>query len=1516
MPRPGGESGKLGDRYEAVWTVDSLLDVLVGESLSITVEPFDRSESLGIEFKMEQENAVEFHSAKRQTTGQLWSIADLMRNGDNGRSVLGDLLSKLELFPSSLVVFVSGTMARDLEEVCRAASESRDAVAFEERLDSVSRELRKKFDERLLRPQFSGNLPHAWQTLRRVRVVGWDEREMIRRIDQRIREKLYRPDGASLDATAVRCLLAEMVFEWFGQSIKRQEIIDHLAAHGVAERDWARERGPRELVEKRNTAYIRHVESELIAGERIARAEAAEAAEALVRGCKKRGVFIGAAGLGKSCAVAQTLVHLRREEIPHLALRLDLQTEVLSSRRLGEGLGLPESPVLVLAGIANGGRCVLVLDQLDAISFASGRNQRLWDLFEEMMAEAEGYPQMRVLLACRAFDAEHDPRLRRLLADSNNTVRIDLGKLPPDTVNELVRNNAGIDPANLESVHLDLLRTPLHLSLYLQSDPRAQPHFSSIQELLGRYWTHKRRLVNQQLGRECLWHEIIQRLVDRLSREQTLSAPHTLLDPFDEAMVAAMASQNVIVLDGDSVRFFHELFFDYCCARLFAEQGITLLEFLTEEGREQHLFRRAQVRQILEFERERDASAYLRDLRDLLTAPHVRYHLRKLALDWLAGLGSPREQEWELLESLDQTTPIGLSATRVPWGHPAWVTLLDGIGVWERWIESSDAEVVRVAVRMLSLPDVMKACSAGIARLFRPYIEGQKTWRDEFCELFYFGELHHSREMFELFLDANRRRLLVKKNRLGWSRYESLALMQPDYAVELLAVVLDLRVATTADAAEEDEAGESAAEFIANTARHAPEAFAREVMPRFIKELSERSPDDWDSDLRFLRRMSFRSYNSTTALEQGLESALGVLAREQPQVLDTLTASAEELPHDSLSTLLLSSWGEGGAYYADKIVKYLLFEPGRLGLGYSAWGTGNGIAAIARASVRSASSHCSQSNYAHLEAAILAFSPKFEREDPKRLGYRRMLLLECLPAERISHEARIHFEELKRKFPWEKFEMPRHGGGVSFVGSPMPGDAVKHMTNKQWLVAMRRYANDRDPGAGFMKGGKHQLSSELRVQAQIYKSRFARLALHMEDGIAPEYFNAILTGITATTESSNGSSTLPATAMESLDTQVIIQVIDRVSAIGVHECARDICWAIRRVVGEQSPPGIVSILCHYAMNDPDPEKEEWREMSGESPVWGGDPHFHGMNSVRGAAAEALGSLLFADQNYFTEIEPAVLSVVRDRSVAVRSCALVCLVAMLNFDRDRAVALFIELCENADEVLNTHYSEQFIYHSTYEHYETLRPVLQRMLQSGDDESRAIASRQIALAAFHDSDAASNVQQVLDGNAVCRKAAAGVYARNLGHAASRTICAERLAQFFEDPDSGVRAAAADCFRMLPPALLTSETNLMFQFIESQACIENSHDLIQPLEQCVAALPEVICRIPERLIAEHRAKGGGEHIEVRRWTYHLPALIARLYEQTPDALIKSRCLNIIDGMLELGFSEIEKELAQVER
>ena len=69
MPRAGGESDKLGNRYEGLWTVYNLLDVLAGDAVALEPEAYE--ESKGIEFiKTKRDNSQEFHSVKRQRPGR------------------------------------------------------------------------------------------------------------------------------------------------------------------------------------------------------------------------------------------------------------------------------------------------------------------------------------------------------------------------------------------------------------------------------------------------------------------------------------------------------------------------------------------------------------------------------------------------------------------------------------------------------------------------------------------------------------------------------------------------------------------------------------------------------------------------------------------------------------------------------------------------------------------------------------------------------------------------------------------------------------------------------------------------------------------------------------------------------------------------------------------------------------------------------------------------------------------------------------------------------------------------------------------------------------------------------------------------------------------------------------------------------------------------------------------------------------------------------------------------------
>ena len=72
------------------------------------------------------------------------------------------------------------------------------------------------------------------------------------------------------------------------------------------------------------------------------------------------------------------------------------------------------------------------------------------------------------------------------------------------------------------------------------------------------------------------------------------------------------------------------------------------MEFLTAS--EQHLFRRAQVRQVLAYLRDADRSRYCSELSALLADSRVRIHIKDLILATLVSVDDPDDDEWAVLE--------------------------------------------------------------------------------------------------------------------------------------------------------------------------------------------------------------------------------------------------------------------------------------------------------------------------------------------------------------------------------------------------------------------------------------------------------------------------------------------------------------------------------------------------------------------------------------------------------------------------------------------------------------------------------------------------------------------------------------------------------------------------------------------------------------------------------------------------------------------------------------------------
>jgi hypothetical protein len=474
--RSAGEADKLANAYEGLWTTRELFDVLDGKALALEIEPLIDGE--GIEFiKHLARGASEHHSVKIQTPRNGWTLAELTKpHKKTKRTFLGDLLSKTSADPRAFGIFVSQVSANALRIICEDARVSPDLKSFQLRLGGSAERI-GDFRKYVL-PICAGDSSRALDELKRIRVDTITNDHLLKEVERDVARSFYRPDGAPLDVSAVRRLLAEFILDSVGKRIERQAILDRLEKDGVREAAWARDQVILQIVAERNETYRIHVTQQLINGNQIPRREAGEAFDFLTsKAPEKFGGFVGIAGLGKSCATAELLQRLQAAGVIFIALRLDVQTEAMTARGFGQQMGLPTSPVDVVAGIAEGGPCVLIIDQLDALSFASGRNQNLWAVFEDLLFQVQKYPNLRVWFACREFDLENDHRLRELVTrERAKCVRLAL--LDMETVKQEV-NKAGVDPAIFGPAQLELLRTPMHLSLYLEGNPAGKPLFNT-----------------------------------------------------------------------------------------------------------------------------------------------------------------------------------------------------------------------------------------------------------------------------------------------------------------------------------------------------------------------------------------------------------------------------------------------------------------------------------------------------------------------------------------------------------------------------------------------------------------------------------------------------------------------------------------------------------------------------------------------------------------------------------------------------------------------------------------------------------------------------------------------------------------------------------------------------------------------------------------------------------------------------------------------------------------------------
>ena len=1528
----GGQADKLGNRYEGFWVARQLVRLVLGEIAAVQLEAVGDDED-GVDLwvtGLDGRRNPQQCKRKNRSNGR-WTLADL-----RSRRVLQYLAAQLRAHPGAAFTFVSADPApglRDLAETARLAGDDagaffRDALGVAARaadLRAFAAGVGSDADDPARRAELFDLL-----TRTHTHVFG-DDREGRAGVGA-----LARPviDG---DGAAVVEALANLAQDNMGRVLRADEVRAHLCARGFPPRDLAGNPLVSARVEHLRSEFrdgLRHL---LIQSESIERPEAAGVAE-LIGGGERLVVLHGRAGGGKSCVLLQLLDALDRAGVPHLPLRLDRRRPAGSARRFGiDGCDLPDSPAVCLHSLAAGGRAVLVLDQLDAVRWSPLHPGSGWEACREVMDEALALPGLAVVVACRTFDLRDDQQVmawRRQRGDGGREAgaEVEVGDLPESAVARAVER-AGVPPGALTPNQVRLLRTPLHLSLWVRvAAGSARPVFDTPTELMHAFWGVQFEDAARHGVPGAEFRAAVTALTTAMDRAGRLSVPSRVLEGFSQA-AASLRSQHVVTESGREVAFAHQNYFEYQLATRLIDHatagGRPVAEWL--RGTDQSLMRRTQLRLVLTLLRDESPAGCVAVVRSILDDPAVRFHLKQLALRVLGEFPDPTAPERALgCELTSDVNWRGHAFAQIFLRHRVWFEALCDAGVLARWFESGDDADIGSGLWLCQV--WATACGERVAGALALHLAAPDPWPAWVAGVLAFDPADDPERLF-----AHRLRSIREGFGRDYLVLERLAAARPERCAALIDAHLDRRWAAPDSTRGRNRSGRNneipylfdheEAGHLRAAARAAPEAFWPALAGRVAaaceatRQAPRRSgPDEFWRDSTWPVGRLLAPDPHLTALPEIVAHAGAALTGRDPAGF--VAGALAHHPSATVQAMVGRALGLAPAAASEVAVNWLCGHPRRLTLrdhGGRRHGVASGI-------ITAHSAACSDGAYRRLERLILGHYPARERRSAEwqrhclqsgrsvgnDLGRSQLALLRLLPQGRLGARAAARLTSYERKFAGAPAEPDSVRFGMArVVQSPIRPEDAEEISDCGWLEIVRNAGRNgglrgfEEVGGRLVERSRRAYARSLGERAAIEPGRFARLALRFPADAHPAYSAEVLNAAARAAP--------PQPDQEGWSPAPDAEVAALVRHVGYKtdtEVATALCRLARDRRAAAADPDTLALVRRYAAEHPHPATE-W-SVTNRGPEPEPDYELDAINCVRGAALDAVAGLLFDEPCLAGEFEPALRSATGHPSMAVRVAAVRACLPLLNGPRDLAVELFLLAADGADDrAMATQSAERFLSHAIVTHAGQLDGLLRRLAASAHPSAATAGA--MWLAAGWVVGTMPPVGDLLAGNPAQRRGAALAAAAHCGRVQLAGRCAELLTALAADPDESVQEALAQCLvngrALRTPAgqgaveaLLRGPAYRKVLPYASHA-LRHHGDSLLPLAGAMLA------------VCDGAGSGGAG---VRDEFMLLAPALLRLYEQAEvagDERTRAACLDRWDRLLETGNLWLERTLDRLE-
>ena len=1086
-------------------------------------------------------------------------------------------------------------------------------------------------------------------------------------------------------------------------------------------------------------------------------------------------MLIDQAGMGKTVTLRDVLEGLEDQKVDVLAIKADHQLSGVNTLGdIQERLDLPISVNQIVEILSKVRRVVVLVDQVDALSLSLAHDQKALDITLELIARLRLIPNVRILLSCRVFDRNSDPRLSRIELAQQFTLK-ELSEDEVASVLGLLR----ISLKELAQPTQKLLRIPLHLNLFTLAVGKTEIDLSlwgisSLQELYRLIWQNI--ILNQEPNSPPIADRIkvIQVLTDYMNRNQSTSAPQSLFHDQEFSNLISsvnwLASVGIITIGKTEWTFLHQTFFDYCYARDFVEKGKNIVT--TVLASEQGLFIRPQLIHVISYLRGTRPTEYLRDLNQLLNSSDLRYHIYDLILRWFCSLPDPSDGEWTLANRLLLNPQKRVQLITRMYGNPGWFNRLVGT-LTPTWLEEDD-ELDNLVIPYLE--SMSETAQAQVIEILRPYLGRSDKWDNRLANVLFRIRKWQTKEAIDLFEQITYR--LPNFNQFGLYEMARVVEADPLTGIRLIRFLFDRILNQYLEKRDQEQAvmGEEythsfnkttlygelhilenseldkAIEYVSNAE---PVLFAEVMLPWLENALLNREGIEnhsrdhfyWDE---FCSHWYEDRQRAEYVLVFGLIHSIVQLANIAPDQFWVMIKRLAKLPFKTPQQMIAHIYYALPQICATEAFQFLIEDQRRLNLGDSEQYE-------SRQLLKAIYPYLRQEQRENLENQILKFAPLHKHAGVEGLRWRgleQLFLLQAIPPELLSENGKKRLREWERKFPGVKAsDKPRTSNG-GFVGSPIPDDIARKMTDRNWLNAMNKYrgaVEHRD----FLKGGAPQLASILQTLIKENPERYYNLIQSIPEDVDDAYVQSILNGL----------------AESNAQAHWLYDVIRKFAYQDGREINRTIAWAIEKRVKDGIPDDLIDLLNSYLFAEPGEDEEWWSKGENHGGVYSSY-----LNSDRGSAFQTL-MRIYDHQNSDDSLKrkwELVEFASREASAALRVGAIHELIYMIKHNRNRAIKVFEALIQDYSILIQTEYFREFIYWAFYKNYLRLQPYIISMMDHNIENVQEQGSQLACIAAIStgamETDEARNSAQELANRAITgsvawKKGAARIYSHNI-------------------------------------------------------------------------------------------------------------------------------------------------------